>query len=237
MPKIIGIIPARSGSQSVHNKNIRAFHGKPLIAWTIECALASNLDRVIVSTNDDGIKDIALKYGAEVPFIRPDDLSDSFSGIEPVLRHTYEYLKEAEQYEADILVMLLPTSPFRHVNDVNMAIQMYINNEVTSVVSVIKAEANINPHWMLVENGKDIQLFNGNTLKNIQDRRQDLPEAFIRNDFVYVLTPKNLYELKPNLYGDSVKLFKISENRYDIDINTEKDFLIAEAIFDKLEFN
>ena len=58
MPKIIGVIPARSGSQSVHNKNIRLFHGKPLIAWTIECALASNLDRVIVSTNDDEIKEI-----------------------------------------------------------------------------------------------------------------------------------------------------------------------------------
>jgi len=85
-----------------------------------------------------------------------------------------------------------------------------------------------------VENGKDIQLFNGNILKNIQDRRQDLPEVFIRNDFVYVLTPKNLYELKPNLYGDSVKLFKISEHRYDIDINSEKDFSIAEAIFSKL---
>jgi len=236
MPKIIGIIPARSGSESVHNKNIRSFHGKPLIAWTIECALASNLDRVIVSTNDEEIKAIAENYGAEVPFIRPDNLSDSYSGIEPVLKHSYEYLKEVEKYEADILVMLLPTSPFRHVKDVNIAIKMYINNEVTSVVSVIKAEANVNPHWMLVENGKDIRLFNGKSLSNIQERRQDLPEAFIRNDFVYVLNPKNLYETKPNLYGDNVNLFKISEHRYDIDINTEKDFAIAEAIFGKLEF-
>ena len=236
MPKIIGIIPARSGSESVHNKNIRSFHGKPLIAWTIECALASNLDRVIVSTNDEEIKAIAEKYGAEVPFIRPDNLSDSYTGIEPVLKHTYEYLKEIEKYEADILVMLLPTSPFRHVKDVNIAIDMYINNKVTSVVSVIKAEANVNPHWMLVENGKDIRLFNGKSLSNIQDRRQDLPEAFIRNDFVYVLNPKNLYETKPNLYGDNINLFKISEHRYDIDINTEKDFAIAEAIFGKLEF-
>jgi len=236
MPKIIGIIPARSGSESIHNKNIRAFHGKPLIAWTIECALASNLDRVIVSTNNNEIKEIAEKYGAEVPFIRPDNLSDSFSAIEPVLKHTYEYLTELEEYKADIIVMLLPTSPFRQVKDVNIAIQMYIDNEVTSVVSVIKAEANVNPHWMLVENGSDIQLFNGKPLTSIKARRQDLPEAFIRNDFVYVLNPKNLYELMPNLYGSRVNLLKISDHRYDIDINTEKDFTIAEAIFGKLEF-
>ena len=237
MPKIIGIIPARAGSESVQNKNIRSFHGKPLIAWTIECALASSLDRVIVSTNDDEIKYIAEKYGAEVPFMRPDDLSDSYSRIEPVLKHTYEYLKEAEQYEADILVMLLPTSPFRLVEDVNMAIQMYIDSEVTSVASVIKAEANMNPHWMLVENGDDVELLNGKKLRNIQDRRQDLPDVYIRNDFVYVLNPNNLYDSKPNIYGDKLALYKISEHRYDIDINSEKDLSIAEAIFDKLEFN
>jgi CMP-N,N'-diacetyllegionaminic acid synthase len=237
MPKIIGIIPARAGSEGIQNKNIRSFHGKPLIAWTIECALASSLDRVIVSTNDDEIKDIAEKYGAEVPFMRPDDLSDSYSRIEPVLRHTYEYLKEEEQYEADILVMLLPTSPFRHVEDVNMAIQMYIDSEVTSVASVIKAEANMNPHWMLVENGDDVELFNGKQLRNIKDRRQDLPDVYIRNDFVYVLNPNNLYASKPTLYGDKLTLYKISEHRYDIDINSEKDLSIAEAIFDKLKFN
>ena len=110
-------------------------------------------------------------------------------------------------------------------------------NEVTSVASVIKAEANMNPNWMLVENGDDVELFNGKQLRNIQDRRQDLPDVYIRNDFVYVLNPNNLYASQPNLYGDKLALYKISEHRYDIDINSEKDLSIAEAIFDKLEFN
>jgi len=235
--KIIGIIPARSGSESVKNKNIRTFHGKPLIAWTIECALASRLDRVIVSTNDENIQNIAKEYGAEVPFLRPESISDNYCGIEPVLKHTYEYLKKEENFEADIIVMLLPTSPFRETKDLNLAIQMYLDDDLTSVVTVIKAEANMNPHWMLVENSNSINLFNGNTLKDIQDRRQDLPDVFIRNDFVYVLDPKNLYESKSNLYGERVNLYKISEQRYDIDINSEKDFYIAEAIFSKLKLN
>jgi N-acylneuraminate cytidylyltransferase len=235
--KIIGIIPARSGSESVKNKNIRTFHGKPLIAWTIECALASRLDRVIVSTNDENIQNIAKEHGAEAPFLRPESISDNYCGIEPVLKHTYEYLKKEENYEADIIVMLLPTSPFRETKDLNLAIQMYLDDDLTSVVSVIKAEANMNPHWMLVENSNSINLFNGNTLKDIQDRRQDLPDVFIRNDFVYVLDPKNLYESKSNLYGERVNLYKISEQRYDIDINSEKDFYIAEAIFSKLKLN
>ena len=115
-----------------------------------------------------------------------------------------------------------------------MAIQMYIKNEVTSVASVIKAEANMNPHWMLVENGDDVELLNGKKLRNIQDRRQDLPDVYIRNDFVYVLNPNNLYASQPNLYGDKLALYKISEHRYDIDINSEKDLSIAEAIESRL---
>lgn len=231
MSKIIGIIPARSGSQSIKKKNIRDFHGKPLISWTIESALESNLDRVIVSTNDQETKDIALSFGAEVPFLRPTELANSYSGIESVLKHAYEYFTNVEHYQVDAIVMLLPTSPFRHVEDINNAIEIYKKNEVTSVVSVVKAEANVNPHWMLIENQKGVELFNGEPLINIKDRRQDLPDVYIRNDFVYVLNPKNLFESKPNLYGGEVHLLKISEHRYDIDINTEKDWSIAEAIF------
>jgi N-acylneuraminate cytidylyltransferase len=231
MSNIIGIIPARGGSQSIKNKNIRDFHGKPLISWTIECALESNLDRVIVSTDNQEIRDIALSCGAEVPFLRPTEFADNYSGIEPVLKHVYEYFTNVEHYQVDALVMLLPTSPFRHVEDINNAVEIYKKNEVTSVVSVVKAEANINPHWMLVEGQNGVELLNGEALTDIKDRRQDLPDVYIRNDFVYVLNPNNLFEAKPNLYGDKVQLLKISEHRYDIDINTEKDWSVAEAIF------
>ena len=109
MLNIVGIIPARGGSKSIKNKNIREFHGKPLISWTIECALNSNIDRVVVSTNDEAIRDISLNCGAEVPFLRPDELADDYSGVESVLKHAYEYFTNVEYYHVDVIVMLLPT--------------------------------------------------------------------------------------------------------------------------------
>ena len=81
----LAIIPARSGSKSIKNKNIKLFNGKPLIAWTIELALESNFDRVIVTTDSDKIADIAIKYGAEVPFLRGENLASDNIAIEPVM--------------------------------------------------------------------------------------------------------------------------------------------------------
>jgi len=231
MGNVVGIIPARIGSKSIKKKNIRDFNGKPLIAWSIECALKSKLDRVIVSTDSQEIKDISLSYGAEVPFLRSKNLSDDKSNIESVLKNVYEYITNIECNKVDAMAMLLPTSPFRCSQDIDNAIEIYNKNNVTSVVSVSLAEANMNPHWMLIENKNEVQLFNGDRLTSIKDRRQDLPKVYIRNDFIYLLDPNNLFESKANLYGCKVKMLKIPEHRYDIDLNTEKDWIVAESIF------
>ena len=93
MSKCVAIIPARGGSKRIPRKNIKDFHGKPLIAYSIEVALKSGLfDEVIVSTDDDEIAKIAIKYGASVPFIRPKELSDDFTGTGAVVEHTIEFL-------------------------------------------------------------------------------------------------------------------------------------------------
>ena len=97
--KIIGIIPARGGSKSVPRKNIKKLGNKPLIYWSIKAALESNLDRVIVSTDNQEIAKIAKKYGAETPFIRPRELSTDTMGIEPVLQHVVDWLKINENYQ------------------------------------------------------------------------------------------------------------------------------------------
>jgi len=229
--KIVGIIPARGGSKSIPEKNSRLFHGKPLISWTIETALESMLDRVLVTTDSRHIQDIALRSGAEAPFLRPSSLAEDQSGIEGVLKHAHQFLLDSG-YEADGIAMLLPTSPFRIASDINEAIELFKGESVSSVVSVTKAEANLNPHWMLTKNTNDqVMLFGGRPLDEIADRRQDLPEVYMRNDFIYVLKPENLYRKKPSLYGESVVLLEISARRYDIDINTEKDWIVAEAVF------
>ena len=113
--KYLAIIPARGGSKGVPNKNIKDIAGKPLIAWTIEQAVSSKkIDRVIVSTDCSEIAKIAVKWGAQVPFMRPGELANDTAATEPSLMHAVDWLKENEGYEADAVVLLQATSPFRY---------------------------------------------------------------------------------------------------------------------------
>ena len=230
----LAIIPARGGSKSIINKNIKLFNGKPLIAWTIEQALSSSLSRVVVTTDSEEIREVAISYGAEVPFLRSPCLATDSMGIEPVLIDVLEQLKNKESYSPDCIVLLMPTSPFRVSDDINTALETFLGDSITSVVSVTPAIANNNPYWMLREDGNGrVKLFNGEDLSEIRTRRQELPQVFIRNDFVYVLNPENLYMGKPGLYGDNVKLIKAADDRLDVDINTSIDWDIAEILFNK----
>jgi len=107
----VAIIPARGGSKRIPKKNIKIFHGKPLIAYSIELALESDLfDRVIVSTDDDEIAAVAKRYGAEVPFIRPKELSDDFTGTGDVVQHSIEYL-ENQGYSCQFVCTIYATAP------------------------------------------------------------------------------------------------------------------------------
>lgn len=230
----IAVIPARKGSKTIKNKSIRVFCKKPLIAWTIQAALESNIDRVIVNTNCEKIRKIGIKYGAEVPYLRDDSLAQDNSNIESVLIDQLDFLYKTEKYTPDMLALLLPTSPFRSKNDINNAIKMYKNESLTSVVSVTKATANLNPEWMLKDDNGKVKLYSGKSLSKIKNRRQDLDDAYMRNDFIYLLNIKNLYLNKPQLYGSKVGLLIKELNRPDIDINTKLDWEIAEKIFQRI---
>ena len=121
---IFGLISARGGSKGLPRKNIKLLSGKPLIAWTIEQALASKyLDRVLVSTDDKKIAEISKKYGAEVPFMRPKELAeDNAKGIEVVL-HAIDWLNENDkQKQYDLIMLLQPTSTLRIIGYINKAI-------------------------------------------------------------------------------------------------------------------
>ena len=182
----LAIIPARSGSKSIKNKNIKLFNGKPLIAWTIELALASKISRVVVTTDSKEIKEIAIKYGAEVPYLRDKKLSNDTIGIEPVISDVLEYLKNNEEYIPYCVSLLLPTSPFRSVYDINRSLDIYTKKNATSVVSVSPAIANYNPYWMLRKDNDVVTMFDGGGLSEMISRRQDLPDFFIKNDFVFI---------------------------------------------------
>ncbi|HBM45780.1 MAG: CMP-N-acetylneuraminic acid synthetase [Parcubacteria group bacterium GW2011_GWF2_38_76] len=235
--KILAVIPARGGSRRIPHKNEKILLNKPLIAWSIESAIKSKLDRVIVSTDDVKIADIAREYGAEVPFIRPEELSGDKMGIEPVLKHAYEWLKQNQNYQPDLIALLQPTNPTRTTEQIDEAIKIFEDKKPDSVVSVIRATANNNPYWILKKDKDDkVTLFTGEPLKKIITRSQDLPECYSRNDIIYLLRPKNLYEDVPNLYGEKVELFTM-DDKYNVDINTEEDWFIAEQKMKLLESN
>jgi CMP-N,N'-diacetyllegionaminic acid synthase len=127
--EIIGLITARGGSKSIPRKNIKMLAGKPLIAWTIEAAQKSkDLSRIVVSTDDTEIADVARQWGAEVPFIRPEELArDGSSSISAVL-HTVHWLDENEGYCPDYIMLLQPTSPFRTTEDIQKSIELARQN-------------------------------------------------------------------------------------------------------------
>ena len=228
--KIIGIIPARGSSERVPNKNLKSFNGKPLIAWAILSAKKSkSLNRVIVSTDSPNIAKVAKKYGAEAPFLRPAELSNSTIGIEPTLKHAYQWLIDNQNYKADGIALLMPTNPLRQPFHIDNAVKIFTKKNADSVVSVNETPANHTPYWTLVrsKDGK-VKLFGNIDIKNILTRRQDFPQkCYARNDLIYLLKPKNLFEKKPNLYGKKVDLYETSM-LYEIDLSTPDEWLEAE---------
>ena len=128
--KILGLITARGGSKGLPRKNIRTLLGKPLIAWTIDQAIASDyLDKIVVSTDSKIIADISKDFGAEVPFLRPKMLATDTATSVDVINHTLDYLTDKNQI-FDYFALLEPTSPLRETSDINLAIEQLINNSL-----------------------------------------------------------------------------------------------------------
>ena len=143
---VVAIIPARGGSKGLPRKNLRLLAGKPLIAWSIEAALRSPLiDRVIVSTEDTEIAEVARLHGAEVPFMRPAELAGDLSATEPVLQHAVAWLEREERYAVDVVVFLQPTDVFRTRAMVDGVVQRLLDD--ASVDSCFAAYATHKNFW------------------------------------------------------------------------------------------
>lgn len=219
--KILGLITARGGSKGVPRKNIKLLGDKPLIAWTIEAAQQSTLiDRLILSSDDQEIIDIAQSFNCEAPFIRPSHLAtDESSSIETAL-HALENVAETYNY----LVLLQPTSPFRTTHDIDNCIKTCHEKNASSCVSV--CEPTQNPYWMFSINRRGFltPIFN----QQDKTRRQDLPKAYVVNGAVYVV--KVNWLLKKNRFVTQETLACEMPQQRSFDIDTEFDFKIAEAI-------
>lgn len=212
--RVVAIIPARGGSKGIPRKNIWDLAGKPLIAYTIEVALKSKkLDRVIVSTDNVKIAEIAKSYGAEVPFLRPIELAkDDTPGL-LVIQHAVRYLENIEGYKVDIVVVLQPTSPLRNERYVDEAIEKLIRTRADSVVTVCRVKHH--PFWSFTAKGDRLYPFSekGITIS----RRQDLPEIYAVNGAVYAVRRDVLFDQNSVFGRDTRAVVMPYEESVDID--------------------
>lgn len=228
MGNVVAIIPARSGSKSVKDKNIRIMNGKPMLAYSIEQALHSKkIDRVIVSTDSVLYQSIAKEYGAEAPFLRPTKISQDHSLDIEVFQHTLHWLFENENYEADICVHLRPTHPIRDVRDIDNMISMLEENpNLDSVRSVSPARQTPYKMWLFpnVDSTQMLPLVACGIPEAYNAPRQKLPQAYMQNACIDVVRSNTILH-KRSMTGDNIAGYKMD---YDFDIDSETDFLNAE---------
>lgn len=217
---VLAIIPARGGSKGVPRKNIRDVAGKPLIAWTIEEAKKSKyIDRIIVSTDDQKIADVAVQWGGEVPFLRPAELArDDSPGIAPVI-----HIITTSGFTYDLVVLLQPTSPLRTVEDIDGAIALLLNRNANACVSVVEPDKS--PYWMYSVDGAGhlVPLLEGD-----YNCRQDIPPVYALNGAVYVAEVSWL--LKNQGFVNDETLAYVMPKERSIDIDTETDLAISTII-------
>lgn len=220
MSEVLAIIPARSGSKSIPHKNIRRILGKPMLAHSIEHALQCPLiNRVIVSTDSEEYAKIAEEYGAEVPFIRPDNIATDESLDIEVFMHALSFMKEKESYIPDIVVQLRPTYPIRDIDDISKMIEILEKDQqADSVRCIVKAKEIPHKMWRLNADGRIIPLLN-DIKEGYNMPRQSLPQIYYQNACIDVVRTKVITELN-SMSGNNIRGYLMKHN-YDIDLETE----------------
>lgn len=221
----LAIIPARGGSKRIPRKNIKPFCGKPMIAWSIEAALQSGcFDRVIVSTDDTEIAAIARQHGAEVPFLRPAELSDDHTGTIPVIRHAIEWCMQQNQ-RVELACCLYATAPFVKAEDLQRGLTTLQDNNCDYAFSVTSYAFPIERAIRLNANGR-VEMFNPG---HFNTRSQDLEEALHDAGQFYWGRADAWLMGKPIFTPDSLPVLLPRHRVQDID--TPEDWERAEWLF------
>lgn len=232
--KILCLILARGGSVRIPKKNIKKLGKYPLIYYTIKAAQKSKyINRIIVSTDDEEIARVAKRYGAEVPFYRPKEISKEDSTELEAFEHALNWLKENEGYIPDLIVKLFPTTPFRRATSIDKAVKLMLANpEADSVRSVRLCSEH--PYKMWTIEGNRLRSFipleekpkEAHTLSY-----QVLPQVYIQNAAIDVTKPSNIWD-KKSITGTEIIPFVMDEIE-SIDVNTPSDFMLAEILLKK----
>jgi N-acylneuraminate cytidylyltransferase len=235
--EVLALIPARGGSKSIPQKNIRSFAGHPLIAYSIAAALASEtVTRVIVSTDDEQIAEISRAYGAETPFLRPAEFAQDHTPDLPVFLHALEWLAEHEGYAPQIVVQLRPTSPLRRVTYIDQSVyQLLARPEADSVRSVIVPFQNPFKMWRVDANGFLQPLLQTEFKEAYNMPRQLLPEVYWQTGYVDAAWADTIVH-KHSMTGERILPLIIQPSDW-IDIDSPDDWRRAERLLESGEIS
>lgn len=221
----IAVIPARGGSKRIPRKNIKEFAGKPMIAWSIEAAQASGLfDHIIVSTDDLEIADVAKKWGAEVPFMRPQELADDYATTRPVINHAIREFKQSWGCP-DYVCTIYSTAPFIEVDDIKQGLQQLVFSGTDFAFSVTSFPYPIQRALKLTATG-GVAMFQPEHRKT---RSQDLESAYHDAGQFYWGRTEAFLEDRDTFSSASVPI--ILPNWRVVDIDNEEDWQRAELLY------
>ncbi|MCH8876639.1 MAG: acylneuraminate cytidylyltransferase [Chloroflexi bacterium] len=235
--EVLAVVPARGGSRSIPRKNIKPFAGHPLMAYSIAAGLQSNsVTRVIASTDDEEIAEVARNYGAEVPFLRPAELAQDHTTDLPVFQHALDWLRREEEYVPEIVVQLRPTSPIRPLDCVDRAVEILMDHaEADSVRGVVPSGQNPYKMWVIQESGSITPLINGGPPEAYNRPRQELPPTYWQTGHIDAIRAGTITE-QASMTGGAI-LPLVLDARYAIDIDTLEDWKRGEQLVQQAQLD
>ena len=231
--KTLAVITARKGSKRFPGKNIYPLKGKPLLSYTIEAAVKCSLvDRVVLTTDCSEIAEVGKQYGAEVPFLRPEELARDETLSPVTVEHAVSYLEKSEGYFADLILLLQPTSPLRNCDHVSQAIKHFLTiPDLDSLVSI--QENDYPPHLLYKIEGNYLTPFSERGEQYYHLRRQDLLKTYQHNGAIWICK-RSLLKQKNSMLGDRLGYF-LMDQLSSMHIDTKWDFQLIDAVLSNLE--
>ena len=226
----VAFIFARGGSKGLPGKNTKVLGGKSLIVWSIEQARqTAGIERVIVSTDSIEIADLAKKFGAEVPFIRPEELASDSAPEWLSWQHAIRFIEESTGSIPEVFISIPPTAPLRFVSDIEKCIDVYENSDADVVITI--SETNRSPYFNMVKSNSDGSYALAIDSNLRLTRRQDAPELFNVATACYVADPAFILK-STSIFDGRIRAVEIPIERA-IDIDTLLDFKIAEMLLNE----
>lgn len=225
MSGVLAIIPARAGSKGIPNKNMHALNGIPLMKYTIQSAIKSDIiDHICLSTDSEEYRKYGLKCGIEVPFLRPSELATDSSSTVSVVDHALNWYIEYGNFNPEYILLLQPTSPFRRPESIKKALDMIKENKANSLISVNEVSAH--PCEYIVPNNNSSFTYVMNPPQKAG--RQNYPLVYFINGAIYLFKASYFKETK-QIFDNQAALL-VTENFESVDIDDMFDLVIAESI-------